>query len=98
MGIVVESLVLTKQFAKAKRYMDVYERESGYFSGNRNPGVRYYTYFYAKGLYYLNVHSSDSAKIYFQRCSNMAESQMRNEWLLTDGISFISRGINWTLS
>lgn len=30
MGIVVESLVLTKQFAKAKRYMDVYERESGY--------------------------------------------------------------------
>lgn len=75
LGIVVESLVLTKQFAKAKRYMDVYERESGYFSGNRNPGVRYYTYFYAKGLYYLNVHSSDSAKIYFQRCSNMAESQ-----------------------
>ena len=75
LGIVIESLVSTKQFAKAKRYMDVYERESGYFSGNRNPGVRYYTYFYAKGLYYLNVHSSDSARIYFQRCSNMAESQ-----------------------
>ncbi len=75
LGIVIESLVSTRQFAKAKRYMDVYERESGYFCGKKIPGVRYYTYFYAKGLYYLNVHSSDSAKIYFQRCSNTAESQ-----------------------
>ena len=93
LGIVVESLVLTKQFAKAKRYMDVYERESGYFSGNRNPGVRYYTYFYAKGLYYLNVHSSDSAKIYFQRCSNMAE--ISNLLQINEKASIILR-VNYT--
>lgn len=56
-------------------YLQATEQADTLFSGNRNPGVRYYTYFYAKGLSYLNVHSSDSAKIYFQRCSNMAESQ-----------------------
>ena len=53
--------------------MDIYERESGYFDGKLNPSVNYGSYFYAKGLYYLNIHS-DSAKVYFQKCLNMSES------------------------
>lgn len=73
LGVPMSSLILTKQYAKVKRYMDIYERESGYFDGKLNPGVNYGSYFYAKGLYYLNIHS-DSAKVYFQKCLNMSES------------------------
>lgn len=73
LGVPMSSLLLTKQYAKVKRYMDIYERESGYFDGKLNPGVNYGSYFYAKGLYYLNIHS-DSAKVYFQKCLNMSES------------------------
>lgn len=73
LGVPMSSLILTGQYAKLKRYIDVYERESGYFCGKRIFGVRYDSYFYTKGLYYLNVHS-DSAKIYFHRCLNLAKS------------------------
>ena len=45
--------------------MDIYERESGYFDGKRIPGLRYDSYFYAKGLYYLKM-QSDSAKFIFR--------------------------------
>lgn len=73
LGVPMSSLILTKQYAKVKRYMDIYERESGYFDGKRIPGVRYDSYFYAKGLYYLKM-QSDSAKVYFQKCLDMSES------------------------
>lgn len=73
LGVPMSSLILTKQYAKVKRYMDIYERESGYFDGKLNPSVNYNYYFYAKGLYYLNIHS-DSAKMCFLKCSNLAKS------------------------
>ena len=73
LGVPMLSLILTKQYKKIKSYMDVYERESGYFCGKMNPGVRYDTYFYIKGLYYLNIRS-DSSKECFKRCSDMAEN------------------------
>lgn len=73
LGVPMSSLLLTKQYAKVKRYMDIYERESGYFDGKRIPGLRYDSYFYAKGLYYLKM-QSDSAKVYFQKCLDMSES------------------------
>ena len=73
LGVPMSSLLLTKQYAKVKRYMDIYERKSGYFDGKRIPGVRYDSYFYAKGLYYLKM-QSDSAKVYFQKCLDMSES------------------------
>lgn len=73
LGVPMSSLILIKQYAKVKRYMDIYERESGYFDGKLNPGVNYGSYFYAKGLYYLNIHS-DSAKMCFLTCSNLAKS------------------------
>lgn len=73
LGVPMSSLILTKQYAKVKGYMDIYERESGYFDGKLNPSVNYNYYFYAKGLYYLNIHS-DSAKMCFLKCSNLAKS------------------------
>lgn len=73
LGVPMSSLLLTKKYAKVKRYMDIYERESGYFDGKLNPSVNYGSYFYAKGLYYLNIHS-DSAKMCFLKCSNLAKS------------------------
>lgn len=74
--------------------MDIYERESGYFDGKRIPGLRYDSYFYAKGLYYLKM-QSDSAKVYFQKCLDMSESVKAKLVLLTDGIDIIGRSINW---
>lgn len=73
LGISIGALILTNQYSLAKKYMDIYERESGYFGKGLCPQVRYYTYFYNKGLYYLDQ-NRDSARLYFEKCMDFAGS------------------------
>lgn len=65
LGAAIQSLVLTKQYRKAKQYIDIYESESGLFkNGNVEKGKE--IYYYIKGLYYLGI-NSDSASIMFNK-------------------------------
>lgn len=73
LGNVLEALVLTKQYAKARKCMDIYERESGYFDGKEIPSISYSSYFYTKSMYCMAV-CPDSARYYLQKCASSAHN------------------------
>lgn len=74
LGGAIQALILTKQYAKAKKYMDVFEAESGYFQKDSCYSyINYSYYYYLKGLYCLESHS-DSAKYWFTKCQEFAKT------------------------
>ena len=74
LGGSIQALILTKQYAKAKKYMDVFEAESGYFQKDSCYSyINYSHYYYLKGLYCLESHS-DSAKYWFTKCQEFAKT------------------------
>ena len=74
LGGAIQALILTKQYAKAKKYMDVFEAESGYFQKDSCYSyINYSHYYYLKGLYCLESHS-DSAKYWFTKCQKFAKT------------------------
>ena len=52
---------------KAKRAIDIYESQSGFFDENGNIEHGRETYYYTKGQYYLATHQYDSAEQVFRR-------------------------------
>ena len=74
LGGAIQALILTKQYAKAKKYMDVFEAESGYFQKDSCYSyINYSHYYYLKGLYCLESHS-DTAKYWFTKCQEFAKT------------------------
>ena len=74
LGGAIQALILTKQYAKAKKYMDVFEAESRYFQKDSCYSyINYSHYYYLKGLYCLESHS-DSAKYWFTKCQEFAKT------------------------
>ena len=74
LGGAIQALILTKQYAKAKKYMDVFEAKSGYFQKDSCYSyINYSHYYYLKGLYSLESHS-DSAKYWFTKCQEFAKT------------------------
>ena len=74
LGGAIQALILTKQYAKAKKYMDVFEAESGYFQKDSCYSyINYSHYYYLKGLYCLESHS-DSAKYWFTKSQEFAKT------------------------
>ena len=74
LGGAIQALILTKQYAKAKKYMDVFEAESGYFQKDSCYSyINYNHYYYLKGLYCLESHS-DSAKYWFTKSQECAKT------------------------
>lgn len=74
LGGAIQALILTKQYAKAKKYMDIFEAESGYFQKDSCYSyINYSHYYYLKGLYCLESHS-DSAKYWFTKCQEFAKT------------------------
>lgn len=74
LGGAIQALILTKQYAKAKKYMDVFEAESGYFQKDSCYSyINYSHYYYLKGLYCLESHS-DSAKYWFNKSQECAKT------------------------
>lgn len=72
LGLPIQSLILTKQYAKAQKYMDIYEKESGYFAEHFKY-ISYSSFYYCKGLYFLDLGlQRDSAQNCFQKSVQLA--------------------------
>ncbi len=52
---------------RARKYMDIFEKESGLFDKNGNIEVGREHYYYSKGLYYEKSGSFDSAEYYYRK-------------------------------
>lgn len=66
LGTAIQALVLSKEYSKAKKYINRYEKESGFFDTDGNIIKRKEQYYYVKGLYYLGI-KSDSAEYMFRK-------------------------------
>ena len=52
---------------KARRFLNVYERESGHFDADKNIESGREIYYYTKGYYYLKTCQYDSAEYFFRK-------------------------------
>ena len=67
LGNTLRELINRKDFNKVRKYMQIYESESGYFDflGNIQKGRE--IYYRIKGLYFLRTNFLDSAEHYFRK-------------------------------
>ena len=63
----ITALLEKGDFSKAKRYIDIYEGESGYFDEQGNIENGREIYYYIKGRYYMSVNKVDSAEYVFRK-------------------------------
>ena len=66
-GAVIRILADMGEYQKAKKYMDIYESESGLFDAEGNVVPKREIYYRVKGLYYLYNNILDSAEYYFRK-------------------------------
>ena len=67
LGYTLSELVHRKEFDRARRYMQIYESESGYFDSLGNIQKGREIYYRIKGLYFLKTNVLDSAEYYFRK-------------------------------
>jgi hypothetical protein len=67
LGIIIVELSNKKQFAKASKYINVYEKESGFFNSDNNIEEGREIYYYNKGTFFLLQNKLDSAEFYFRK-------------------------------
>ena len=74
LGPAIHILIENKEYEKAKRYIDIYEKDSGVFDscGNIEQGREIYNAF--KGRYYIGIHEYDSAELCFRKCISQNNS------------------------
>ena len=91
----VEWLMRDRQMEKAKRYLDDYEANSGYFLPNGDIEEGREDYYYSKGTYYLLSESLDSAEYFFRKLMRKG-TLMNDRYLAAWGLSqlYKERGVS----
>ena len=67
LGPIITTLLQRGELEKARRYISIYESESGLFDINGNIQKGREIYYYIKGEYYLKRSITDSAEYYFRK-------------------------------
>ncbi len=75
--------LLNGNYTRARRYMDLFERESKLFDGDGNIAQGREQYYYSKGLYYKGTGKLDSAEHYFRRLLPYGYELEANEGLFS---------------
>ena len=63
----LSTLVYRQEFDKVRKYMQIYEAESGFFDSHGNIQKGREVYYRIKGLYFLNTNVLDSAEYHFRK-------------------------------
>ena len=86
LGSVIDKYVARKDWTKAKRSMDTYDRESGVFlpNGDIEPGRE--IYYFQKGQYYMGVSRLDSASYYFRKLQAKPNPSLNERLAATQGL------------
>ena len=65
--VAVPKFLSAGQYQKSAFYLDLYEKESGFFDSEQNIAKGREVYYYLKGLYYLHTNQKDSAEFFFRK-------------------------------
>ena len=86
LGSVIDKYVARKDWTKAKRSMDTYDRESGVFlpNGDIEPGRE--IYYFQKGQYYMGVSQLDSANYYFRKLQAKPNPSLNERTAVAQGL------------
>lgn len=86
LGSVIDKYVARKDWTKAKRSMDTYDRESGVFlpNGDIEPGRE--IYYFQKGQYYMGVSRLDSASYYFRKLQAKQNPSLNERTAVAQGL------------
>lgn len=74
----ISGLISTKNYRKAKQYMDQYESISGLFDSCGRIAAGHEIYYKIKGNYYKEIGLIDSAEYYYRK--TLSEGKTINEW------------------
>ena len=80
--------LLNANYEKAKEMMDTFEGESGLFDSSGNIRKGRESYYYSKGLYYLGIHKSDSAELYFRK---LQKAHLNHDYKANKGLLSLYR-------
>ncbi|MBP3260065.1 MAG: hypothetical protein J6M01_03090 [Prevotella sp.] len=78
LGNIIKQLVVEGDLIKAKRYMNIYESESGLFDKDGCISKGREGYYYSKGLLYLKESQLDSAEYWFRKEINEGRDYYNN--------------------
>lgn len=78
----ISVLLKRNEYEKAKRYMQIFEKESGYIDANGNINPKAGVYLLNKGMYALYCNQIDSARIYFHEKERIGKPEGAYEGLL----------------
>ena len=67
LGAIIRPLIDMGQYEKARKYMNMYESQSGRFDSCGNIEKGREIYYKSKGLYYLYTNNLDTAEFYFRK-------------------------------
>lgn len=94
-GTHATALLYKKRYQEAKRYLDFYERHSGFFDKQGNIVKGKEVHYYDKGMYYLGVGQLDSAECLFRKEARDGQPALINRNAAYHGLSlaYEKRGI-----
>ena len=75
-------------YDKAREMMDMFEVESGLFDSFGNISKGRESYYYSKGLYYLDLHKNDSAELFFRK---LQEVHLNHDFQANKGLLLLYR-------
>lgn len=67
LGTIIRTLVNKGEYKKAKRYMEIYESNSGFFDCKGNIEKGREIYYMSRGVYYIKMNLLDSAEYYYRK-------------------------------
>ena len=67
LGTIIRTLVNKGEYKKAKRYMEIYESNSGLFDCQGNIEKGREIYYMSRGVYYIKMNLLDSAEYYYRK-------------------------------
>ena len=91
----VNGLLSTGQIEKAKMYLDIMEKESGFFNSDNEIETGRERYYYYKAMYYLKCEKNDSAEFYFRKLL-VSSSDAISQSMASRGLSLTFKQMHQT--
>lgn len=86
LGSIIDNYVARKDFANAKRCMDIYDKESGFVQPDGNVQEGRELYYYYKAIYYIGISKSDSAAYFLRKLQGKSNPSLKERTSAAQGL------------
>ena len=86
LGTIIDNYVARKDFANAKRCMDIYDRESGFVQPDGSVQEGRELYYYYKAIYYIGISKADSAAYFLRKLQGKSNPSLKERTSAAQGL------------